>query len=456
MSVVAGRKTALLNMTEGPIPKQIIQFSLPLMLGNVFQMLYNTVDSIVVGHFVGTEALAAVGSTTMIVNMLVFFFSGFSTGAGVVISFHFGADDRGGLHTAVETAVAASFALCVLFTLIGWFGVEPMLRMMATPDDVFSSSVTYLHIYFAGFSGLMVYNIGSGILRAVGDTRHPLYFLILTSILNIVLDLFFVLGLHAGIAGVAYATILSQFISAVLILYLLTTTKEIYRLSWRDLRIHFPTLRRIFAIGLPAGIQAVLTAISNVFVQAYINFFGSACMAGWGCYNKLDAFVFLPIQSMSMAATTFVSQNIGAGKRERANRGTLVTVGMTLSVSAVIAAILFVFAAPATALFTEDPAVIRFGADFMRWNIWFLLLNGVAQVVAGALRGEGDSKAPMFIMLLCFVAIRQTYLFVVTRYIVNTAIVVGFGYPVGWMTCCIVESLYYFLRHRRLRRTEAA
>jgi len=310
------------DMTRGSIIRQIVLFALPLMLGNIFQMMYNTVDSIVVGNFVGKEALAAVGSTTMIVNMLVFFFNGFSVGAGVVIAQHFGARDPERLHSAVETTVAVTFVMCALFTGIGVAGVRPMLRLMSTPDDVFEDSVTYLTIYFWGFSGLLIYNTGSGILRAVGDTTRPLMFLALTSILNIILDLAFVIGLKAGIAGVAYATILSQLVSAALVLRLLTNTDDIYKLTWRDLRIELPVLRRIFAVGLPAGIQSVITAFSNVFVQSYINHFGSSCMAGWSCYNKLDQFIMLPMQSTAMAATTFVSQNVGAKQYDRADRGT--------------------------------------------------------------------------------------------------------------------------------------
>jgi len=437
------------DMTSGPILKQIILFSLPLMLGNVFQMMYNTVDSIVVGNFVGKEALAAVGSTTMIVNMLVFFFNGFSVGAGVVIAQRFGARDPERLHSAVETTMAVTFVLCVLFTLIGVAAVRPMLRLMSTPEDVFDDAAAYLTIYFWGFAGLLVYNIGSGILRAVGDTTRPLLFLILTSLLNIVLDLAFVIGLKAGIAGVAYATILSQLVSAVLTLRLLTTTREIYRLSWKDLRIEWPVLRRIFAVGLPAGIQSVITAFSNVFVQSYVNHFGSACMAGWSCYNKLDQFIMLPMQSTAMAATTFVSQNIGAKQYDRANRGTRDTILLAVGVTLVIAIALVLFAGPAVGLFTPDPSVIEFGVLFMRTNTFFLLFNCVNHTLAGALRGRGDSRGPMFIMLLSFVAIRQAYLFLVTRFVANTPRLVGFGYPVGWMCCFAIEMTYYFVKWGR-------
>lgn len=440
-----GRSTAR-DMTRGPIAAQVLLFALPLMLGNIFQMLYNTVDSIVVGNFVGTQALAAVGSTTMIINMLVFFFNGFSIGAGVVIGRYFGARDMNHLHKAVETTMAATFVLCLLFTAVGLAGVKPMLRFMSTPEDVFGEATVYLRIYFAGLSGLLVYNMGSGILRAVGDTARPLFFLVLTSVLNIVLDLVFVLGFGMGIEGVALATILAQFVSAALTLVLLTRTQDIYRLSWGDLHIDGAILKGIFAVGLPAGIQSVITAFSNVFVQSYVNAFGSSCMAGWSCYNKLDQFIMLPMQSMAMASTTFVSQNMGAKQLKRANRGTVTTVALSVGITAAIAAALYLFAAPAVALFTNDPAVVKFGVLFLRANVFFLLFNCVNHVLAGALRGRGDSRGPMIIMIACFVAVRQLYLFAVTRFVANTPLLVGLGYPVGWVSCCIVELIYFFVR----------
>ena len=437
------------DMTEGSIARQLLLFALPLMAGNIFQMLYNTVDSIVVGQYVGKEALAAVNSTTMIVNILVFFFNGFSVGAGVVIARYFGARDHDALHDAIETTMAMTFLFCVVFTIIGVAGVSPMLRVMSTPDDVFTDARTYLTVYFAGISGLLVYNMGSGILRAVGDTTKPLLFLVLTSVLNIVLDLLFVLACGMGIAGVALATILSQFSSAALTLMLLTRTNEIYHLSWRDLKLDGGILRQIFAVGLPAGIQSVVTAFSNVFVQAYINHFGSSCMAGWGCYNKLDSFIMLPMSSMAMAATTFVSQNMGAKKEKRASRGTVTAIVLSVAVTGVIALALFLFAEPAVRLFTSDETVVAFGALFLHANVFFLLFNCVNHVLAGALRGRGDSRGPMIIMLSTFVALRQVYLFVVTRFVANTPFLVGFGYPVGWMACFALEVTYFWLRWGR-------
>lgn len=442
-----------MDLTHGSIAKQLITFALPLMLGNIFQLMYNTVDVIVVGNFVSKQALAAVGSTTMIVNMLVFFFNGFSVGAGVVIGQHFGAGDHKSLHDAIETTMAMTFLFGIAFTILGIAGVGPMLRFMSTPEDVFHDATVYLTIYFAGISGLLIYNMGSGILRAVGNTTLPLFFLVLTSVLNIVLDLGFVLGLKAGIAGVAYATILSQFVSAVLTLILLIRSKEIYRLVLRDLKIDGGILRRIFQVGLPAGIQTVLTSFSNVFVQSYVNFFGSACMAGWSCYNKLDQFIMLPMQSMSMAATSFVSQNIGARQEKRADQGTRMSILMTLVVTGAVAALLFFFADASMRLFTKDQSVIEFGVLFLRANVFFLLANCVNHVLAGALRGRGDSQGPMAIMLLSFVLIRQIYLFLVTRFVANTPVLVGLGYPVGWTACCIIEVSYYFLRWgRKVRR----
>ena len=436
------------DMTQGSIALQLVLFALPLMLGNVFQMLYNTVDSVIVGNFVSKQALAAIGSTTVIVNMMVFFFNGFSIGAGVVISQYFGAKDMDKLHRAIETTMAATFVLSLLFSVLGVVLVKPLLRFMSTPEDVFPEATTYLRIYLGGISGLLIYNMGSGILRAVGDSTRPLYFLILTSLLNIALDLLFVLVFRLGVAGAAIATILSQFVSGGLILLLLTRTRELYRLSWRELRLELPILRKIIAVGLPMAIQQVLTAFSNIFVQSYVNFFGSDVMAGWSSYNKLDQFIMLPMQSMAMAATTFVSQNIGAGQPGRADKGTSGSLILSCAVTGAIAALLMLFTAPAVRLFSPDPEVIRYGVLFLRTNVLFLLFNCVNHVLAGALRGRGDSTGPMIIMLSCFVGARQLYLFLVTHYVANTPRLVGFGYPVGWMLCCAVELLYYFIRRR--------
>ena len=439
------------DMTVGSIPRLILEFALPLMIGNIFQMLYNTVDSIVVGNFVGTQALAAVSSTTMITNMSVFFFNGFSIGATVIIGKYFGAKDHKLLHRAVETTMGATFALCLLFTVFFLAGTDFMLRFMKTPADVFDQAALYLRIYFAGVTGLLLYNMGSGILRAVGDTKRPLYFLILTSILNIFLDLLFVPAFHWGIAGVAYATILAQFISAGATMAVLLRTRDIYRFSFADLCLDRGLLSQIFRVGLPTAIQSIITSFSNIFVQSYINFFGAIVMAGWGCYNKLDQFIMLPVLSMAMAATTFVAQNMGAHNEKRAIDGTVTSILMSLAITGAIAALLFIFADTSMRLFTGDEPVIKAGVAFIHINIFFMLFNCVNQVLAGALRGRGDSIGPMVIMLLSFVLIRQIYLYLMTRFISNTPLTVGFGYPVGWTTCCVLEVLYFYLfwKHRK-------
>ena len=432
-------------MTDGPITAHLIAFSVPLLLGNIFQMLYNTVDSIVVGNFVGKEALAAISSTTMIVNIMIFFFNGFSVGGGVVIGQYLGARKMKELHRTVETTIAVTILFGIFFTFAGFFLVPFMLRLMQTPEDVFPQAKLYLEIYFSGALGLLIYNMGSGILRAVGDTKRPLYFLIFTSILNTVLDLVFVIVFKAGIAGAAIATIISQFISAIMVLVLLTRADDIYKLTWNDLRIDLPILKFIMQIGLPAGVQSMITSVSNVFVQSYINGFGSGCMAGWGAYNKLDSFIFLPINSLGQAATTFVSQNIGAGRSDRANKGTVRALQMAVGVTFAIASVLIFFAPAATGLFTSDDEVIYYGSLFIRMNTFFLIFNAINHVLAGALRGRGESKIPMICMLSCFVVIRQIYLFIGSRIAYNPY-VVGFGYPVGWMTCCAAELIcFYFI-----------
>lgn len=446
------RKTKTMDMTSGNIILLLIQFAVPLILGNLFQMMYNTVDSLVVGNFVGKEALAAIGSTTMIINMLVFFFNGFSIGAGVLISRFYGARDEKGLHEAIETTMFITFVLCVAFTMIGVLMVHPMLLFMATPEDVMESATTYLRIYFAGIAGLLVYNMGGGILRAVGDTRRPLLFLIFTSIVNVILDLLFVLVFHAGIAGVAYATIISQFLSAILIVMILNRSRDVYRFIFRDLRCDIGIMKGIIQIGLPTAIQSVITSFSNVFVQSYVNSFGSACMAGWSCYNKLDQFVMLPMSSVSQAATTFVGQNVGAGKEDRVNKGTVHSLLLVEAVTFLITGFLFLFAKQSVGIFTSDASVIEFGVLFLKTNVFFLLFNCINHTLAGALRGRGDSTGPMVIMLSSFVAIRQVYLFVMTHFISNTPKMVGFSYPVGWTICCIIEVSYYYFRWARKKK----
>lgn len=430
-------------MTSGSIVRLLVAFSIPLLMGNLFQQLYNTVDSLVVGNFVGTQALAAVGSTTSIVNTVVLFFNGVSVGAGVIISRYYGAHDDEKLHLAVETTLAVTFICGVLCTFLGIYMTPFMLRLMSTPDDVITHSATYLRIYFGGVSGLLVYNMGSAILRAVGDTKRPLMFLILSSVLNIFLDLLFVLAFHLGIAGVAYATILSQFISAILVLLLLTKSHENYRFVWRDLAINARMLKQILVIGLPAGLQQSITAFSNVYVQSYINSFGSACMAGWSCYIKIDQFVMLPLQSMAQAITTFVSQNVGAKNLKRAKRGTIVALGLSSGVIFVIALTLWFASPQMVALFNQEEDVIYYGVLFMKLCVLLTVTCCANQVFAGTLRGVGDARTPMFIMLFSYVVFRQCYLYIVSQ-VHHSPYTIGFAYPAGWITCSLLLAAYYY------------
>ena len=436
-------------MTQGSIFWHLFSFTLPLMFGNLFQLLYNTVDSIVVGNFVSTQALAAVGATTYVVNIAVIFFNGFSAGAGVVISRYFGAKDLDGVRKAVHTAISMTLILGVILTLLGVFGADRILVLMSTPEDVMEDASTYLRIYFIGITSLMIYNIGSGILRAVGDSVKPLFFLIITSLLNIAFDLIFVLLFHLGIAGVAYATILSEFISAGLVLLLLVRSKEIYRLEWKKLGISRGIMGEIWAISLPTAFQSILSNVSNLFVQSYINFFGADCIAGWGCYTKLDQFSVLPLQSIGMAASAFIGQNVGAGDQKRVERGTAISIGMAVSVTAAITSTMAILADAAVRLFTSDPAVIPFGVLFVRMNMLFNVVNGVNHTLAGCLRGRGDAVGPMVILLSTLVMVRQIYLYVVSHFIANTPALIGFGYPVGWMACFVIELIYYWIRYKR-------
>jgi len=307
-----GKKKKTVDMTQGNITRHIINFALPLLVGNVFQQLYNTVDTWVVGNFVSNEAFSAVGTVGPVINMLIGFFMGLSSGAGVVISQYYGAKRYEDVEKTVHTAILMTLIIGVLFTFIG-LGMTPfMLGLMNTPKDVLPQSTAYLTIYFSGLLGLMLYNIGAGILRAVGDSTRPFYFLVVCAIMNTVLDLLFVLVFGMKVEGVALATILSQATSAVLVIITLLRSHECIRLSLRKLRIHWQMLKKIFIVGIPAAIQMAITAFSNIFVQSYINYFGPDCMSGWTAYAKVDQLLFLPMQSIALASTTFVGRTWAA------------------------------------------------------------------------------------------------------------------------------------------------
>ena len=432
-----------LDMTEGNIWKHMLQFSVPMALGLLFQQLYNTVDTLVVGRFVGQQAQAAVGSTGPIINTIVGFCAGLATGASVVISQRYGAHDREGLSKAVHTTVALTFIVSLIATGLGQLIITPMLRFMQTPEDVLPESGSYLSIYFAGIAGILFYNLGSGILRAVGDSRRPLAFLILSALLNTGLDLLFVLAFGMGVDGVAYATVLSQILSALLILLTLTREKEAYGIRWREIRVDRESLSMILKLGLPSSVQSAITAFSNVFVQSYINAFGSACMAGYGVYGKIDAFALIPVQSISMSSTTFVGQNWGAKQRARAREGVRTATVMSLVSTAALGFLVFVLARPLMGFFSPEEEVIEYGIRFIHIVTPFYVCICFNQIYAGALRGIGDATMPTVIMLASFVAFRQVYL-AVTKALGAGFIAVALAYPVGWILCSTLLLIRYF------------
>ena len=430
------------DMTEGNIWLHMLRFSVPMAIGLLFQQLYNTVDTLVVGRFVGQQAQAAVGSTGPIINTIVGFCAGLANGASVVISQRYGAHDDEGLGKAVHTTIALTFLMSLIATAIGQGIITPMLKFMQTPEDVMAESRCYLSIYFAGVSGILFYNIGSGILRAVGDSRRPLAFLILSALLNTVLDLLFVLAFGMGVDGVAYATVLAQVLSALLILFALSREPGGYGIRWRRLRIDKGSLSMILRLGLPSSVQAAVTSFSNVFVQSYINAFGSACMAGYGVYNKLDAFALIPVQSISMSSTTFVGQNWGARQPARAREGVRTAILMSITATAALGVLVFALARPLMRFFSPEPEVIAYGVRFIHIVTPFYVMICFNQIYAGALRGVGDATMPTVIMLASFVLFRQIYL-AVTKALGAGFVAVALAYPVGWILCSALLILRY-------------
>lgn len=431
------------NMTEGSIIHHLVVFAAPLLLGNIFQQLYNTVDTWVVGKYVSNEAFSAVGTVGPIINMLIGFFLGLSSGAGVVISQYYGAGKTEEVRKTVHTSIVMTLILGILFTGLGIALIPGMLALMNTPAEVIPESTAYLTIYFAGVMGLMLYNMGSGILRAVGDSTRPFYYLVVSAVINTVLDLVFVLRFDMGVAGVAWATIIAQAISAVLTLITLIRSDSCIRLSWRALRLHFDMLGKIVRVGIPAALQMAVTSFSNVFVQSYINYFGADCMSGWTAYGKIDTLLMLPMQSLALASTTFVGQNLGIGKIDRAKRGVRIALALLLATAVLLMIPVLLFAPSLVAFFNEKAAVIEYGTIFLRYISPFYVLCCFNQIYSGALRGAGNTRAPMIIMLASFVVFRQIYLFVLTHFITNTILPVSMGYPAGWLVCSLLTFLYY-------------
>lgn len=429
-------------MTEGHIFKQLLYFSIPLIIGNLFQQLYNTVDSIVVGNFIGDNALAAVNSSGAIINLLVSFFMGLSMGGGVTISNYFGGKNREGVHKAVHTTFALSLFSGVFSTIIGFVFTPTILKLVNVDPEVMADSILYLRIYFFGISGLIIYNMCCGILRAVGNSRHPLYFLIISSVINVVLDIVFVAVFKWGIVGVAIATLIAQFVSALLSVRQLMIADQMYRLELKKVHFHMDTLKKIIKIGLPSALQNAVVSFSNVVVQANINSFGKEAMAGAGSYMKVDGFALMPVMSFSMALTTFVGQNVGAMEYERVKKGIKIGVLMSCLTIFLVSLILFAFAPQVMSIFSSNPNVIAIGKTMMYSIAPFYTFVAISHALAGALRGAGLSKVPMYILIICWCFIRIIWITVTVK-LFNDIRFVFLGWPVTWILSTIVLLVYY-------------
>ena len=429
-------------MTEGVIWKEILLFSIPLLLGNLFQQLYNAVDSVVVGNYIGAQALAAVGSSAPVINLLVSFFKGLAVGAGVIISRYFGARKKEELHIAVHTSLALTFAAGLVMTLIGVLISPYVLQWVGTPSDVMESSVLYLRIYFLGILSVMVYNMGSGILRAVGDSRNPLYFLIVSSVTNIILDMLFVIVFHMGIAGVGWATLIAQTISAVLTMLLLMRTKEEYQVKLKHIRFHKHMLYEIVRLGLPSGLQNAIVSFSNVIVQSNINAFGSLAMAGCGSYTKIDGFAILPVMSYSMALTTFTGQNMGAKKYDRVKQGAKTGILMSVITIVCISALLLMLGPNVLAIFSSDPTVINYGLYMMHVLAPGYIFLAISHAFNGIIRGAGITTVPMIVMVTCWCGLRMAWILTSVPLFHDIG-VVFMGWPLTWIASALWLFLYY-------------
>ncbi len=431
------------DLTKGSIVKAIILFSIPLLIGNLFQQLYNAVDSYVVGNYVGKVALAAVGASTPIINMLIGFFMGISTGAGVVIAQFFGAGNTYKMKRAIHNSIALTLVMGVVLTIIGLLFNDPILKAIGVPNEVFAEASTYLSIYFWSLIFVMIYNMGSGILRSVGDSKRPLYFLIFSSIVNIILDFLFVKYFHFGVAGAGYATLIAQAISAIMVMYVLMKTDDDYKVVLKEIGFDKEILLKIIKIGLPTGFQQSIVSLSNVIVQSYINAYGASVIAGYSVTIKIDGFVNLPLQAFNMAITTFVGQNIGAKQYDRVKKGAYITTALAMLTIACFVVIMYFFGRDFIALFNQEKDVIDAGRLMQLTFLPFYIVLPINQVINGVLRGAGRSAVPMYVMIFSFVFLRQIYLFLITK-VTSDIVYVFLGWPTTWIVCSLIFIVYFF------------
>ena len=429
------------RMTEGSIAKSLLLFAVPLILGNLLQQLYNTADSIIVGNFVGANALAAVGSSGSPIYLLLGFSQGVAVGAGVVVAQYLGAKDRVETQLAVHTALAISVVMGLILTIGGVACGRVLLEWMNTPAEVLEDAVTYIRIYFGGVLFSVVYNMIAGILNAAGNSRRSLVYLAYASLTNILLDLVFIVGLKMGVAGAAIATDISQLVSCLLSLRFLLRVEDDYRVRLRDIRLHGRMALRIIRVGLPTGIQNMVISFSNVLVQASVNSYGAAAMAGFAAYMKVDGFNILPVSSISMAATTFVGQNYGAGRLDRVRKSVWVTVALGVCYTLTTGALLLLGQDPIMRLFTTDEAVIAFGCSAMRWFCPFYFLLSILHGLAGAVRGTGASVPPMVVLLVSLCLFRILWIQWILP-LFGTYEGVMMVYPVSWALGAVLMILY--------------
>lgn len=432
------------SLTEGPIWKGMLMFALPILLGQIFQQFYNTFDSWVVGKYIGETALAAVSSSSSLIFMLIGFFNGVAMGAGVIIARFYGARDYASLEKAIHTDVAFGLTAGVFLTVLGVAFTPTILRWMDTPAEVLPQSVVYFRYYFCGAIFSVMYNIFVGILHAMGDSRHPLYYLIFSTFVNIALDLLFVAVFRWGVGSAAIATTISQGISALLCCVHLLRAEGPYRFCIRKIRFDIPSLRGILRLGLPSGVQNSVIAFANLVVQSNINSFGAAAMAGCGSYSKIEGFAFLPITCFSQALATFVGQNLGAHNYNRVKKGVGFGIACSCLMAELIGVLSFLFAPQLIRFFNDSPAVVDFGTRHMRVICLFYCLLAFSHCMAGIFRGAGKSTVPMLTMLSCWCLIRVTYITVTISHI-NRLEVVSWAYPITW-ACSSVVFLIYFLK----------
>lgn len=429
------------NLTEGSIAKNIIKFAIPMFIGNLFQQLYNVADSLVVGNFLGSDALAAVTSTGSLIFLLVGFFNGTAMGAGVIIARFFGAKDHENVKKAIHTDLAFGILCGAIMTLVGVIFAPQILTLMDTPEDVFVQSVLYIRIYFLGSIAVVLYNVCMGIMQAVGDSRHPLYYLIFSSVVNILLDLLFNGVFKLGVEYAALATIISQLLATLMCLWRLTGKSQTYRVELRKIGFDKGLLKQIVGIGLPSGLQNSIISIANVVIQANINAFGSAAMAGCGAYFKIEGFVFLPITCFSMALTTFIGQNLGAKQYDRAKKGAAFGIFCSITLAEVIGILVYFFMPRLILLFNAEADVVNYGILQAHTESLFYFLLAFSHTVAGIMRGAGKSTVPMFVMLGCWCIFRITYVTIITS-IIPTIQVVFWAYPITWSLSSVVFLIY--------------